>query len=399
MRILNITNRIPYPPISGASLRSYNLLKRFARDNEVYLVAFDSAGKREKDITKHFTFCRGVVAVESNQIEVLSLLSKIVRWPFQGGPLELRLFFSEQLAKAIKNLVASVSFDAILIEHGCMALYFKVLPSSLRKKTVWVLHDVDFDKFQQISRIESRIDKKIRTMIHATMMRRFQPRIAEQFGLCVTMSEADKQVLIRANKRLQIEISPNGVDTHLCQPIPEAGETPAILFIGNMAYGPNIDGVVYFCSEIWPLIRQGVPDAEFWIVGMSPTERVKQLNGDGIFVTGRVPDIAPYYKRSKVCVVPLRAGSGTRLKILEAMAFGRPVVSTSIGAEGLDVVDGKNIIIENESIPFAARIINLLRDKNLRNALITEARRHVVSVYDWDVLAERLLTKLEEISN
>lgn len=397
MRILNITNRIPYPLVSGAPLRSYNLLRRFARDHDVYLAAFSGTDEQQEEAPRLLEFCRRVVTVRSRPQKILPLFWKLMKWPLQGGPTELRLSFSDELAKGIQNLIAEIDFDVIQIEHGSMGLYLETLPSNLRKRTAWILHDIDFDKFKRISRIERKVDKKLRAWIHSTMMRRWQPHFAQLFGLCVTMSEADRRLLITANKRLRVEVSPNGVDTHLYQPIPEETKKQAILFIGNMGYQPNIDAATYFCKQILPIIRKKIADVEFWIVGIDPGESVKKLGGNGVFVTGGVPDVTPYYRRSKVCVVPLRAGSGTRLKILEAMAIGRPVVSTSIGAEGLDVADGKQIIIANDSMGFAEKTIELLRNHALRTSLVAEARKHVVASYDWDVIAARLLTAFKGI--
>jgi len=172
-----------------------------------------------------------------------------------------------------------------------------------------------------------------------------------------------------------------------------------MLFIGNMGYQPNADAAVYFCHEALPLIRRGVGDAKLWIVGITPGESVRRLDGNGVFVTGGVPDVVPYYERSRVCVVPLRAGSGTRLKILEAMALGRPVVSTSIGCEGLDVTNGEHILIADDAKQFSDHVVKLLNDRALRSRIVTKAREFVVATYDWDVIAENLVSELTAIAS
>jgi polysaccharide biosynthesis protein PslH len=395
MRILNITNQIPYPVTSGAPVRSYNLLRRFSKDHEVYLAAFLETKEQSKGVAHLLKFCREVVTVRGERLRELPVFWKFLKYPFQRGPAELKLSFSEELAIEIQNLAARMDFDVVLIEHGCMGLYLEALPPTLRKRTVWILHDIDFDKFKRISRIERRVDRKMRAWIHSMMMRRWQPYFAELFGLCVTMSEADRRLLTSVNHRLRVEVSPNGVDTHRYRPIPEESETPAMLFIGNMGYQPNVDAAIYFCKEVLPLIRARVADAELWLVGVNPRASVRRLAGDGVFVTEEVPDVVPYYTRSRVCVVPLRAGSGTRLKILEAMAIGRPVVSTSIGAEGLDVIDGKHVFIADDSREFAEKTIELLTNRALRTRLTKEAREYVVASFDWDVIARRLIEVFE----
>ena len=209
------------------------------------------------------------------------------------------------------------------------------------------------------------------------------------------MSEADRQLLLSANSRLRVEVSPNGVDTNRYRPLPEEGETAEMLFIGNMGYQPNVDAAVYFCREVLPFIRREVPDARLWVVGIGPGTSVRRLEGNGVFVTGGVPDVVPYYKRSKVCVVPVRAGSGTRLKILEAMALGRPVVSTSMGCEGLEVVGGDHVLIADDHEVFAEQTVKLLRHRELRARIVAKARELVVASYDWDVIAEKLMNDFD----
>jgi len=186
-------------------------------------------------------------------------------------------------------------------------------------------------------------------------------------------------------------VIPNGVDIQKYQPLPAENASPVLLFIGNMGYPPCVDAVLYFCREIFPRIRSVLSAAELWIVGRDPRPEVLQLNGDGVHVTGRVDDVIPYYQQSAVCVVPLRAGGGTRLKILEAMALGRPVVSTTIGCEGLDVVDGEHLLIADNPKQFAEKTVRLLTDRQLYQHISTNGRQLVEARYDWDKIAGRLM--------
>jgi sugar transferase (PEP-CTERM/EpsH1 system associated) len=391
MRILNITNQVPYPTMSGAPLRTYNILRRLARKSEVYLAAFTATQEQREGVAHLLEFCHEVVTVELKSLKEVMHSGKVLASILQGEPPELRLAFSEELATEIQRLVDRLDFDIVQIEHGSMGLYLEALPARLRKRAVWVLHDIDFDKFKRIARIERRKDTKLRAWIHAMMMRRWQPHFASFFDHCITMSGADRRLLLAANGSLRVEVSPNGVDTNHYRPLPDAGDTAEMLFIGNMGYQPNADAALYFCNEILPLIRKRTADAKLWIVGISPEPFVRQLEGNGVFVTGGVPDVVPYYMRSKVCVAPLRAGSGTRLKILEAMALGRAVVSTSLGCEGLDVVDGEHILIADDSKQFAEQTVKLLTNNELRTRIATRARGFVVASYDWDVIVEKLM--------
>jgi glycosyltransferase involved in cell wall biosynthesis len=188
-----------------------------------------------------------------------------------------------------------------------------------------------------------------------------------------------------------VEVIPNGVDTQRYQPLPEANTPPHLLFIGNMGYAPCIDAVSFFCLEILPLIQRAIRSVELWIVGRDPQPEVTHLDGQGVHVTGRVEDIIPYYRQTKVSVVPLRAGGGTRLKILEAMALGRPVVSTTIGSEGLDAINGEHLLIADQPEQFAEQTVRLLTDRHLYQHIASRGRQLVESRYDWDQIAGRLM--------
>lgn len=397
MRILVITNQIPYPPVSGAPLRTYNVLRRLASEHEVFLASFGADEDPTEGVAHLSQFCREVVAIRKRPLKEALSWSKTLGAVIDGEPPELRLGYSEELAAEIRRLCDRVDFDLVQIEHGSMGLYLDALPSRLSEKAIWLLHDIDFDKFARIAEIEPRKLAKVRYWLHAAMMKRWQPRIAGRFRLCVTMSEADRQLLLAHRGDLEVFVSPNGVDTKKYGQLPEEGNEPEILFIGNMSYHPNVDAASYFCKEVLPRIRRMQPDAKVWIVGIHPSESVRRLEGDGVVVTGQVQDVVPYYRRAKVCVVPLRAGSGTRLKILEAMALGRPVVSTSIGCEGLDVEDGRHLLIANDGERFAYQVAKLLAEPGLRAGMTASAREFVVASYDWDAITRKFIDDVENV--
>ena len=221
-------------------------------------------------------------------------------------------------------------------------------------------------------------------------MRRWKPRFAQKFSRTVTVSALDRKLLLDANPRLKVDVVPNGVDTQALQLLPPAENGPVLIFVGNMDYLPCVDAVVTFHREVLPIIRNAQPDVSLWIVGINPRPEVRALEGDGVHVTGWVDDLRSYYQRSSVVIVPLRAGSGTRLKILEAMALGRPVVSTTLGCEGLEVIDGEHLFIADRPVEFAGRVLDLLRDRYLGQEISKRARELVVNRYDWNPIARKL---------
>lgn len=398
MRILIITDGIPYPPVSGGPLRVYSLLRQIARKHQIWLASLVRIPKEVEGVAHLREFCCGVEIADRQRYHPLIQLPGLLRYALQGIPLELKFWYSEALVKKIKQLVSEVDFDIVQIEFSHMARYIEALPISFRRKCALILHDLQFEKYNRMIHIERGLNRQARTWLYAWMMRRWEPFYAEQFGRCIVMSEIDQHLLKTVNPRLRVDVVPNGVDTQAYQPLLLGNTKPSLLFIGNMSYSPCVDAVLFFCQEILPHIRKAVPDTEMWIVGPNPPPEVIDLGKDHVHVTGRVDDVVPYYNQSTVCVVPLRAGGGTRLKILEAMALGRPVVSTSLGCEGLDVVDGEHLLIADNSAEFAEQTIRLLTDTTLVQRITRNARELVMARYDWDVIAERLMKIYAEIA-
>ena len=195
-----------------------------------------------------------------------------------------------------------------------------------------------------------------------------------------------------------ITVIPNGVDIEEFLFTKANSQNITISYFGNMEYFPNQDAVLFFSKQILPMIKQKIPGVKFLIVGKNPSLTVQSLATDeNIIVTGTVDSVIPHYINSSICIVPLRAGGGTRLKILEAMAVGRPVVSTTIGCEGLDVVDGENLLIADTPVQFAEKVIQLINDKQLYQKIANNGRKLVEDKYSWDKIAEKLLAVYAEI--
>ena len=215
--------------------------------------------------------------------------------------------------------------------------------------------------------------------------------LSPKFDAVTCTSDIDAAVFQRHCAEDTIEIIPNGVDVAHYQPDFSAEAPAHLIYIGSMDWYPNEDAVSFFADEVLPQIHAEVPDVKFSIVGGNPSARVQKLaEKDGIVVTGRVPEIKPYFAEATVFVVPLRIGSGTRLKILEALAMGKAIVSTSVGAEGLDLKDGAEIFIADEPTVFAEAVTRLLKDPSLRRRIGESGRARVEQDYDWRSISEKL---------
>jgi len=221
----------------------------------------------------------------------------------------------------------------------------------------------------------------------------FEADMAQKFQCVFACSEDDRILLNRITSGLiPIHVIPNGVDTEYFQPSPNTEMEDALVFTASMDWLPNDDGITYFCRDILPLVWQQKNNVQIYVVGKNPSTAVKELAAQDprVIITGRVDDVRPYITRSRVFIVPLRIGGGTRLKILEAMSMGKAVVSTTIGAEGIQHTKGTNIALADNPHQFAQAIIDLMADPKRVQSMGAEGRRLVCEKYDWDVVGEKL---------
>ena len=398
MRFLMITNTLPYPPIAGHPIRNFNLLKRIAQKNEVWLLTLVDEDELPIDLGPLKDICQDVILIPFKDYGALARPLQAIQYLLQGIPPELRLYETKGMIDALRDLTHRVEFDIIQIEDSFMAHYQEYLPAGWQGKRILTFIDIAYRQYDRIYRIETKLLRKLRLWLYSRMMYKWEPRYAGNFDLSVTMSDIDRDLLLSRNSRLNITTIPNGVDTHEFQPLPMPVDgSKNLIYVGNMSYRPNADAVTYFCEEILPLIHQKIPDVQFWIVGNQPLPEVFDLQNEYVHVTGRVEDVQPFYQQSSVCVIPLRAGSGTRLKILEAMALGRPIVSTSVGAEGIDIKDGDNILIGNDPQTFADHTVHLLQDQAAWQRIATQARQFAVDNYDWDSITDKLLKTFDSL--
>lgn len=399
MNVLFITPYFPYPPTAGNPIRNYNLLKRIGNLHYVWLLTFDSADILPHHIEHLKSWCQDIILAKPPSVSgALDRPWDLVTYMASGTPPDLRFYYSEDMADTIRGLCQRVDFDVVQVEDSYMGLYLNQVPPGLRARSVLTFHDVVFEKQARMAGIERRLPRKIRLWFDSWTMRRWEPFFAERFGYCVTVSARDREILLSLNPDLRVKVIPNGTDTNLLQPLPEPSSPPSIIFVGSMGYFPNADAAIHLCRDILPLLQQKVSDLQTWIVGNRPGAELLKWQSEQIHITGLVEDVVPYYKDAHVCVIPLRAGGGTRLKILEAMALGRPVVSTSIGCEGLDVVDGHHLLIADDPQAFADAVFRLLRDDVLRKQIVTNALELVRKVYDWNTIADQLMSLYSELA-
>jgi len=397
MHILFVTDYLPYPPTSGDRIRVLNIAKRVAKMHDISIAAPVRNLVEAQGIEATREICRRVEVADLPRKHPMRHIPGLVRFSFQGKPLELHFLYSKELESKITDILVSENVDIIHFEHSRMAHYVSAIPKNSTVKTVLTFHNIAYQQFDTIYKVIHAPIPKFRAWLFSRQMYRWEPHCIETLDRCITVSKNDRQLLLNGKNGEVIDVVPNGVDTKINQPLAREDLQPTLLLIGLMSYAPYADSALYFCEKILPIVKEKVRNLRVFIVGSNPPEKVKQIHGDGIIVTGFVPEVAPYYRQSTISIVPLRAGGGTRLKILESMAYGRPVVSTSLGCEGLEVKDMEHLLVADTPKKFAENIIYLLEDHALYEKITADARRLVEKQYDWDMIAQKMLSIYDEL--
>jgi glycosyltransferase involved in cell wall biosynthesis len=386
-RILFVSPIAPHPADIGVKIRILNMLDSVAMVGAVDFVGYSidptpdnfptqamlsdiAARCRTVRICRHPAW-RGVGSRETLKIIKRYLLSST---PVLYGnfPREPLLAMAGAMAEEADLIWAERLYTAhCLRRHGA--------------KMIVDVDDLDSVKSQRQLQIDPRLGSFLRWCEKKQISKLAweERKAAQRFSRLVVCSEQDRDFW-PADDRERVWVAPNGADERLFD-YPRGGKAAnRLIFVGAMSYAPNEDAASYFCAEILPLVAKEIPDISFWIVGKSPSDAVRQLHdGRRVMVVADVPDIAPYVQEASLSVVPLRVGGGTRLKILESLALGTPVVSTTIGAEGLNLKDGQDLVLSDAPDDFANAVVNLLRQPDRYTMISETGFRTIRMKYAW----------------
>jgi glycosyltransferase involved in cell wall biosynthesis len=386
MRILWVKGGKLLPVDTGGKIRSYNILSHLARTHEVTFLSYYS-GRRdasyETALRERFSGAHliHIPASEGTLSQYWDYLQHLLSSPF---PYAVTKFTHREVQHQLAQWLSENRFDVAVCDFLSASLNF---PEGLTVPSVLFQHNVESVLWQRLAETETAPWRKLPYRMEARKMLRYERSAIGRFHHVIAVSERDRKEMLNMNPRCPITVVPTGVDTSQYRVAPSAtADPPRLVFTGSMDWEPNIDAVEYFCQQIWPSLLADFPQARFQIVGRDPHARVRRLETASVEVTGKVPSIIEYLQAATVVVVPLRIGGGTRLKIFEAMAMGKAVVSTSIGAEGLDVTDGCDLMIADTPKLFAESINRLLRDSALRRNL-EQAAASTAARYDWSRIA------------
>lgn len=383
MKLLFTANRFPYPPYRGDKLKIFHLARILSQHHELHLITFLQDERDRQYLPELEKYFQNIHLIPLSKAQSYLNCLKAV---FSPKPFQTHYFKSAAMAEAIFKLHQQAHFDAIHVQHLRMAQYWADINDIPR---ILDLPDAYSLYWKRRIKALSGIHKWFAGIEQKRVYRYEQ--ILKKYDLTLVCSKEDRNYLATEHQLKTIDILPNGVDTesfggdgHNYQ------QHQIILFTGNMDYAPNVDAVVYFSKEIFPTIRQHFPDTKFVIAGQRPVKKVLELAGAAIEVTGFVKDLSALYRQAAIVVAPLRFGAGTQNKVLEAMAMGVPVVSGTVGFEGLNIQSGEGVVLATSTETFTESCCQLLADHSLREKVGKTGKAKISENFAWPVIAEQL---------
>jgi sugar transferase (PEP-CTERM/EpsH1 system associated) len=391
VRVLYLCHRIPYPPDKGDKIRAFHWLRALSGHHEVdlFTLADDPADLRHRAELARYSTRIVAARLRPAVARLRSLPSLLGR-----KPLTLPYFYSSRLAAEVRAALRARSYDRIFVYSSSMAQY---VPWERHIPVVLDLVDLDSDKWKQYAEVSrfpfSRVYRR-----EAGRLRVYEREVCEK-AACVLVTTAREAELTReVCPTARVEVISNGVDTGYFDPaaVPPDPRARAIVFVGDMAYFPNQDAVASFAAQVLPAVRETLPETPFLIVGRNPGRKVRDLEKiPGVTVTGFVPDVRHYLARSAVSVAPFSIAAGIQNKILEAMAYGLPVVATPRAAQGLSPAVAAAVRTAANPREMADAVVHLLRDPLAARNAGMEGRRRVSREYGWDAALEKLIAVVE----
>ncbi len=392
MKVLVVSTQFPYPPRSGFETRVYQLCLQLAKAHEVTLLSYASAEDRVDVAALAEQF--PVRIVEREPTSVARKRATQLRSLASPLPFACREVKSQPMQSAIDELCSSERFDVIQLESVLLTQY--EMPAG--PAVILDEHNVEYDLFRRLSQGERSIPRRAYNGIEHARVRRFEQAAWNRVDGCLVASGRELAIVREHAPGTAAVAVPNGVDLEYFQPSERPVDLQTAVFNGVLEYRPNLDAALYLVEEIWPLVVEDCPHARLTLVGRGPLAALRRLSRPGVVVAGEVPDVRPHLERAAVVAVPIRMGGGTRLKVVEGLALGKAIVSTTVGCEGIAVADGTDLLIADDARGFADRIIDLFTSETLRRSLGINGRALVEREYSWELAGERIGGLLERLA-
>ena len=369
-----MTKFLPLPDNNGGLQRSLAIARRLAGLGDVVLCGYDDGSADKAGLRD--------LGIDVRAVPWRVTPLGIARGVATTHSVSAARFWSAAMLETVEHAAAEMPVDLLQVEYQQMVPFARDLPAKL---SVLDLHNVESALVASYANARRGVPAAL-LRAEAAALRRMERRTIGRFDHVVVVSEEEKERLNGPAR--SVLVCPNGREP--TEVLPDADEA-TVAFVATMGWAPNVDAAVWLGREIWPLVRAAVPGAQLLLVGREPAPAVRSLEGENVHVTGTVPDVTPYLARSRVVVAPLRAGGGTRLKIMEALDTGRPVVATSVGCEGMGDLVGRGVVVADTAVGLADAIASLLLDPDRASALGRKGHDAVASDHTWDAALAPLL--------
>jgi sugar transferase (PEP-CTERM/EpsH1 system associated) len=401
LKVLFLSHRVPFPPNKGEKIRTFHQLKHLKEQGHQVNVC---APIENCDEVTHFTELNEKYCENTTYHQLPYKPLRLLKGLLKRQALSVANFYSDDLQVKLDMQIESQQFDVIICTSSAMAeyIYRSNALSKFPSKPLLLMDfmDLDSDKWRQYAS-SSTMPMRWVYQRESTILSAYEVKITRDFNTSFFIADAEVNIFkSQEHDYGKVLTMGNGMDTELYKPAlsPANNAAPVFLFTGVMDYKPNIDSVVWFVEDIWPSILNEYPEARFIIAGMNPTNIVNDLTKfSGVEVTGFVDDILPYYHKSNYFVAPFRIARGVQNKVLQAFACGLPVISTSMGAEGINCHDTKDILVANNQHQFLAAIKALESDKELKEKIIQNALQLIHQQYSWEGMLDVLDQELAQI--
>jgi glycosyltransferase involved in cell wall biosynthesis len=390
VRILLLTETAPFPLDTGGRVKTYHTLRALSAEHEVHCHAF-IRDEAQRAYATELALCCHAVTLHLKRRSVPGEIRALAEACATATPFLVWRHFDRGVMAELRAVVSSTRFDAVYCDHLSMLEYGRRLGLPI----VYDAHNVEFEIVRRHAQTLGRSPWRGAAAVEWRLLRRYERRWFRHCDLIYSVSEIDaRQIRAMSRDAVPVAVVPIAVSAAHLPDAAVAGRGHELLFVGGMHWPPNVDAITYFVDGILPHIRQRIPDARLTVVGR-PSASVRRLaQVDGVSFAGHVTDIEPYFQRSRVVVVPLRAGSGMRVKILDGLARGVPIVSTTIGCEGIDAVPGTHLLVADDPHAFAAAVVRVLTDDALAQALSDQGRDLAARRYDPAVVSKQTLAAL-----
>lgn len=394
-RVLMLTQVLPYPLDAGPKVRAYYMLRHLAERHEVTLVSFVRADDTPQAVGHLRELAHAVHTAQVHRSAARNIRAGL-QGLLTGQPMVIARDRSREMSGLLQQLAAQKRFDMVHADQLSMSGYGRqaaqTAADGVRPRTLLDEHNAIYLLAQRIAVTETRPVRHVLTVREARAFRRYEREMCRRYDAVLTVTAEDREHLLALLQPEEVEaarhkfrVVPICVDTEEKRPVLRTGDArPTILHLGTMFWPPNVGGVLWFAREVLPLVRREIPGVRFVVIGKDPPPEVCRLASDpNIEVTGYMADPAPYLALTDVFVVPLHAAGGMRVKILDAWSWGLPIVSTPIGAEGIECRDGEHLLIAAEAEAFAGAVVRLLNDAPLNRRLRAAGRRWAEAHYGW----------------